>query len=229
MVMIAAFKTLAKVLPFTLLGYFTACWAGDNQDLRTDKTVRFIASSAKTIGGANNIGVVIFPDWNENPEVNEIASYESNKRIATIMWTISDYNKNEEKIFPNVKTDSHQLKAAFITRIASFSQLRSLTTLTSAYDVVIQDFLDKEIADLKLVLSKKISLSKYYQSREFRDNKRFIIILQDVKIVTEFDKLVRREDGSPIDDNIAQVLANKTFLMNLANACIDIRDLCVKL
>ena len=141
--------------------------------------------------------------------------------------TIIDYlAANEEKIFPKIKTDSNQLAASISTRIFSLLHLSALIS-SSDNDVVIKDYLDGEIADLKIVHSGKINYGMYLQSREMRDNKRVMILYGDKedgeKIVKEVLTL-RMNEG-----NIAQVLANITSLISLSEVCISNPDGCAKL
>lgn len=217
-----AVKHLAKVLTFTLLIQFSACWAADSQ---IDKIAAFMKNAAKEIGGTKKIGVVVQMNWSENPEVKEVAAFGVDKRIATLMAIIDVYlPKNEKSIFPNIETNSNQLAASIITRIFSLTHLSELIS-SSDNDVVVKDYLDGEIADLKMVLSGKINYGIYLQSQKLRGNKRAMLIYGDKEKDVFKDMITLAMNEA----NIAQILANKTFLISLSEACIANPDLCTKL
>lgn len=215
-------KSLANALTVILLIHFTACWADEKQNQQVSKISEFIGRTANKIGGPNKVGVNLYPNWSENPEVVEVFDYETDKRIATLWAIIHLLNQNEEVIFPKSKTDSNQLAAAIIMRTFALNYLKKLIHI-SANDVVVEDYLEKESADLKLVLSEKISAGAYYQSRNSRNDKLYLIFMGDEKIVRENIKLLRDKSS------IASVLANKTTLVSLLETCLANSELCVKL
>jgi hypothetical protein len=215
-------KSLAKALAFTLLINFNACWADEKQNQQVSKISAFIGGAANKIGGTNKVGANLNPNWSENPEFAEVFDYGTDKRIATL-WAIIDLlNKNEEVIFPQFKSDSKQMAATIIMRTFELNYLKKLISI-SANDVVVEDYLDRENADLKLVLNEKISTAAYYQSRELRNNKLYLIFMGDEKILREFLVLLKDKNG------IATVLANKTTLVSLLEMCLTNPELCVKL
>ncbi|MCX7172416.1 MAG: hypothetical protein NT159_00425 [Proteobacteria bacterium] len=211
---------LAQGIAFTLLIQVSNCWAAEGQE---EKIAALVSNSAQKIGGTKNIGVgKVTMNWASNPEVKEVVGFGNDKRVASLTTIIGYLATNEEKIFPNVKTNSDQLAAAIITRMFSLTHLSGL--LSSAdNDVVVKDYLDGEIADLKLILSGKINYSMYLQSRRMREDKRSMLLLQDKGIVTEMRILMMKEDS------IAQVLANKTTIISLLEVCDAKPDLCAKL
>jgi len=139
------------------------CWA---TDANLDKVIVLVTNAAKQIGGAE-----VTISWSDNPEVKEIAGFIADKRIGTLMNIINELADNEKTIFPNIKTNSDQLAATIIMKIYSFDYLNELISSTDN-DVIIKDYLDSEIADLKMVLSHKISYGLYVKSQEERNNKR---------------------------------------------------------
>lgn len=176
MTMHTAVRLFSQVLTLTLLLQPFNCWAVDSQD---EKIAALITKSAQKIGGAKKIGVGnVTMDWQANSEVKEIAAFESGKRIGVLTRVIDNLSANEEKIFPDIKTNTHQMAAAIITRMLSLDHLSSLIA-SSDYDVVVKDYLDGEIADLKLMLNGKINYGAYLQSREMRDNKRAMLLNQN--------------------------------------------------
>lgn len=227
----ATIKHLAQVLTITLLIQISSGWAADD---RIAKMTEISMEAAKKIGGPKKIGTQLTLNWSENPEVKEIAAFESSKRIATLMAIINHLKKNEEKIFPNItnpalnKANQEQLTISLITRLFSLTHLTSLITV-SDYDVAVKDFLDGEIADLKLVLDFKIGYYTYIQSQKMRENKLLLILMLDKEILTELFTLNVNDMEGDKEASIAHVLANKTTNISLFEACATNPDLCSKL
>jgi len=222
MTMKTVVKPLAKILTFTLLIQFCACWAADSQAL---KIAALVSNAAQKIGGAKKMGVGnVTMNWSGNPEVKEISAFGFDKRMATLMKIVDYLATNEERIFPDIKTNGNQQVAATITRIISLTHLSALIS-SADNDVVVKDYLDGEMADLKMVLNGKYNLGYgiYRQARKMRDDKRVMLLYQDEKIVHEMLILMEKED------NIAQTLANKTIMISLIEACDRNPDLCAKL
>ena len=190
------------------------CWA---TDANLDKVIVLVTNAAKQIGGAE-----VTISWSDNPEVKEIAGFIADKRIGTLMKIINELADNEKTIFPNIKTNSDQLAATIIMRIYSFDYLNELISSTDN-DVIVKDYLDSEIADLKMVLSHKISYGLYVKSQEARNNKREMLLFSQEKILTEYMNLPNKED------NIAKAVENKTSIVALTDVCQTNPDLCKKL
>jgi hypothetical protein len=89
--------------------------------------------------------------------------------------------------------------------------------------VIFKDYLDSAIADLKMVLSHKISYGLYVKSQEARNNKREMLLFSQEKILTEYMNLPNKED------NIAKAVENKTSIVALTDVCQTNPDLCKKL
>lgn len=212
-------KHIAKVFTFTLLIQFSACWAADSQD---EKIAALITTSAQKIGGAKKIGVNVTMNWSENPEVKEVAAFGADIRVATLMNIIRLLTENEEKIFPNIETNSNQLAVSIITRIFSLTHLSTLIS-SEDNDFVIKEYLAGEIADLKMVLNKKINYGTYLRWRKARVDKLNMLIFSEEKITLEALTQATKEA------NIAQVLANKTTIISLFETCVANPDICSKL
>lgn len=212
-------KHLAKVITFTLIIQFNACWAADGQ---AEKIAAFVSNAGQKIGGAQKIGVKVKMNWTENPEVKEVTGFGADKRIATLMNIILLLSKNDKKIFPNIETNSNQLAVSIITRIFSLTKLSSLLS-SEDNDFVIRAYLDGEIADLKMVLNRKINYGSYLHWHKERDNKLATLIFSEEKIILEMVPQAMEEA------NITQVLANKTTLISLLETCVANTDLCSEL
>ena len=219
----AVVQHLAQALIIILVIQSSTCWAADDPD---EKISKFVSNAALKIGGTNHIGTTITKNWSETPEVKDVAAFKANKRAAILWKSLDHFQHNEDKIFPNIKTNGDQLVIAIITRILFLTHLNTLISSAEDNDVVIKGYLDGEITDLKLVLNGKknnIVYENYLQWRKMRDDKLARIFLTDKKLLTEHIRLIRN------NDNIAQVITNKTFLISLLEACVQNQDICVKL
>ena len=212
-----------QVLMFVAAMPISEGWATDAENKQAEKISYYISSVAKTVGGSKKIGVnSVTMNWSENPEVKVVTTFPPNKRVAAIMTLIDFEKENEEKAFPNILKNPEQLAASLITRLLALSKLVSLTKATGN-DVVIKDYLDGEIADLKLIFEGKVQYGIYLQSRKMREEKYLMILGQDKDLLTEYFTFRMAKDS------ITQVLANKTTLVALFEACMQNTNMCEKL
>jgi len=83
---------------------------------------------------------------------------------------------------------------------------------------------DSEIADLVMMLNGTIDYGNIYvNARKSREDKIAILLFKNKDFVMERLKLEMK------DDNIANILANKTYLISLLQACSSVAQLCSKL
>lgn len=205
---------------FILFLFHHSVAALENEQL--DAFTNFISKSAKTIGGDKQIGVKLSMDWKENPEIKIISTYSDIKRVATIETIVGYLNKNEKKIFPNINSSDHAIML-IATRLVSLKYINSLVS-TSDNDVVIKDYIDSEIADLTMMLNGTTDYNAVYiNASKARDEKIAMLLYINKEFLT--NKLTLMMD----ETNIAQVLANKTYLISLVQTCSSIPQSCAKL
>lgn len=164
----------------------------------------------------------LFLDWGQNPEVKAAFSYPKMKKLATIRAVIWRLQENDERIFADIENNSSLLATMIITRYFSYSYLRELTD-DSDSDILIRNYLDGELADLRLLLNHTLSYGLYVQSREQRNSKLDIISMTD----EAYDKellATKIENKATI-----VVLANKTTGASLWQTCTQNMALCAGL
>ncbi|MGV0960496.1 MAG: hypothetical protein ACOYB1_11735 [Limnohabitans sp.] len=192
-------------------------------DPRISKIANYISSTAKIVGGANQLGVrSVSMNWVENNEIKEIKGYYAKKRIGALMQLVEYEKQIEEKTFPKFAKDQDQLAITLMVRLFSYAKYATLVGDTTN-DLVMKDFFDSEVTDIKLVFDHKIHYQQYLKMRETRVDKFMSILFQDTEIGTEFFTFVT------VKNNSVQSLANKTVTISLSEACVQNIDLCVKL
>ena len=160
-------------------------------------------------------------NWNEQAEVKKLRALPDIKRTAAILATIWNLSSNDETIFSNMKSNDYQVLVSMLTRIHSYTFLSNLTA-ASANDVLLKEYLNQEVADLKQVFAKKNSVTAYMQARKMRDDKQ-AALLKDQKFVSE---LVKYRAGK---ETVTKSLANTTTMLALLEACTANVELCLKM
>ena len=160
-------------------------------------------------------------NWNEQAEVKKLRTLPDIKRTAAILATIWNLSSNDDTIFSNMKTNDYQVLVSMLTRIHSYTFLANLTA-ASANDVLLKEYLNQEVADLKQVFAKKNSVTAYMQARKMRDDRQ-AALLKDQKFVNE---LVKYRAGK---ETVTKSLANTTTMLALIEACTANVELCLKM
>ncbi|MEQ1518428.1 MAG: hypothetical protein ABL931_18255, partial [Usitatibacteraceae bacterium] len=111
------------------------------------KISALIAKFAKQL----DVGTVSL-NWNEQPEVKKLRALPDTRRTAAILATIWNLGTNDELIFNN-KSNDYQVLVSMLTRIHAYTFLTRLTA-ASANDVVLKEYLEQEVTDLKQVFAR---------------------------------------------------------------------------
>ena len=85
-----------------------------------------------------------------------------------------------------------------------------------------KDYLDSEIADLKLTIDGKIPYQTYLQTTKQRDDKLTYLYMSNKAFVAELLKLKAQTNSAVVR------LVNKTSAISLFQACTQNVDLCEK-
>ena len=187
---------------------------------KIDKISVYISKTAKKL--ANNKSLNTAMNWPENEEVKTVAGYPDEKRVASLFKLIELQAASEERAFPKASTVQDQAAMSFLNRLLTFSKYQSLIG-KSSNDVIIKDYLDGEVADLKMVFSGKIPDGLYLKGSKVRKDKLNMLIMQDKVVATEYITII--SDKDPRYDT----LAVKTFVSSLVESCMANMDVCAKL
>ena len=161
-------------------------------------------------------------EWEQNSEIKVVFSYSKVKKLATIHAVIWRLQENDEKIFSGIESNPNLLATMLITRYFSYSYLRELTDDTDS-DLLIRNYLDGEISDLRLVLNHTLSYGLYAQSRDQRKFKMDFISMSARDYAKEL-LAAKIENGTTII-----VLANKTTGISLFKTCTQNIKLCAEI
>lgn len=189
---------------------------------KIEKMSKYIATIGKKLAGNNEAVKSTSMNWPENPEVKEVAAFSDAKRIGALWELVHAQRSNEEKAFPNAKDNQEQLALSLLNRLLSFSKYQSFLG-NSSNDVIVKDYVDGEIADLKMVFSDKMPVGLYFKSRKIREDKYDLLTMQDKEIVTEILTFKMSKSGK------LEALATKTFMISLLESCYQNMDVCAKL
>ncbi len=193
-----------------------------NANEKSDKISKLIFESTAKIVGENKIGAKVTMDWKSNKEVADVSSYEGDKRTATVETTIQYLGENENTIFPEINSSDH----AVVFLVSRLIALQHLSTLVgeSDNDLIIKDYLNREVSDIKMMLNGTVDYgAMYLKSRKMRDDKRALFLYQNKGFIGEKLTLMMEKP------NIANYLANKTSLISLIEACVAVPEQCVNL
>lgn len=209
----------------TLLFQAENSLAADSKTLEMEKNVgiasKIIANAAKklTAGKALNVSM----NWGDNLEVKEIRSFSVGRRVAVIYNVINFLEKNDEIVFDKLKTNQYHLAASVLTRLRALSYISELIASTEN-ELIIKDYIDGEISDLKLVLSNRISYGIYRSSRKMRDDKRSMLLMTDKVFVEELLNIEVKKDLLP------KKLANIATMVAFSDICVaNLESLCIKI
>lgn len=90
--------------------------------------------------------------------------------------------------------------------------------------MIIKDYLDGEIADLKLVLADRLPYGIYLRLKKARDDKRDMLLATDKDLVTERFNLTLKKDTLP------KRLANIATMTSFLEMCVNnLENICIKL
>lgn len=187
---------------------------------QTDRVARKVAELSRKLG--IDATAVTRESWADSPEVLELKSYPAMKRMAATRFLIHFIKENENRLFPNYQADPHQLSAVLASRYYAYTLLQALV-FDSIDEVGIKNFLDSEIADLRLTLSHLIPYGMYLTGRAQRDDKIAYLYMTSEAYSRLSNKLFT-ERGRSISG-----LAGKTVSVALAQICANNHDLCDKL
>lgn len=189
---------------------------------KIEKVSEYFVSIGKKLASTNEAIKSTSMNWPENPEVKEIAAYSDAKRIGALWELAHSQRANEEIAFPNAKDNQDQLALSLMNRLLSFSKYQSFLG-NSDNDVIVKDYIDGEIADLRMVFSDKMPVGLYLKSRKIREDKYDLLTLQDKDIVTEILNFKVAKNSKH------EALAAKTFMLSLFESCYQNMDLCANL
>jgi hypothetical protein len=206
--------TLIALTAFALTTVSTTCLAAADDD--NAKLNKLIANYAARL----DVGTISL-NWNEQAEVKKIRALPDIKRTAAILATIWNLSSNDETIFSDMKTNDYQVLVSMLTRIHSYTFLSNLTA-ASANDLLLNEYLNQEVAELKQVFAKKNTVTAYMQARKIRDDRQ-AVLLKDQKFVNE---LVKYRAGK---EPVTKTLANATTMLALLEACTANVELCLKM
>lgn len=207
----STFAAVTAIVTSVLILQSGSCRA---EDVETAKINTMIGNFAKRL----DVGSVSL-NWNEQPEVKKLRAFPDVKRTAAVLATIWELGKNDEEIFNKMRTNDYQVLVSMLTRIHAYTFLTNLLA-ASANDVLLKDYLDQEVADLKGVFARKNTVAAYQQARKIRDDRQ-AMLLKDQKFVSE---LVKFRAGK---EAVAKSLANVTTMLALIEACTTNAPLCI--
>ena len=204
------FSMLMTIVSVAFAAQPAACRAADDDAVKINTLIARYATLL-------DVGTISL-NWNEQPEVKKLRSFSDLKRTAAILATIWSLAKNDETIFSKMNANDYQVVVSMVTRIHSYTLLTRLTAI-SANDIILKEYLDQEVADLKRVFARKNTVAAYTQARRIRDNK-LAVLLADPKFASE---LVKFRTGK---ETVAQSLANVTTMIAVLEACTANVELC---
>jgi len=202
----------------TLLLQAESCLSADSKNLETEKNVgiasKNIANAAKKLTTGKTFKVSM--NWGENLEVKEVRLFAAAKRVAVIYNVLNFLEENDEIVFDKLKTNEFHLAASVITRLRALSYLGALVASTEN-ELIIKDYIEGEISDLKLVLAHRIPYGIYRSSRKMRDDKRTMLLMTDKGFIEELFNIELKKDPLPKKlANITTIIAysDMTFPRN---------------
>ena len=208
--------TLARIVAIVSIAWLASPAYPQVADEDTLKINKMIASYATQL----DVGTISL-HWFEQPEVKKVRSFTEAKRSAAILATIWSLAKNDETIFRKMKTNDYEVVVSMLTRIHAYTFLTSLA-VASTNDLLLKEYLDQEVADLKQVFARNNSVAAYQQARKIRDDKQ-AVLLKDQKIAAE---LIKFRTGK---ETVTQSLANVTTMLSVIAACTANAELCLKM
>ena len=208
-----AFAKFAAIISIAFIVQPAISLAADEEAIKINKLIAHYATQL-------NVGTVSL-NWLEQPEVKKLRSLPDLKRTAAILATIWNLASNDEQIFNKMKTDDYQVLVSMLTRIHAYTFLTNLVA-SSDNDLLLKEYLDQEVADLKQVFARKNTVAAYTQARKIRDDKQ-AVLLKDQKFVAE---LIKFRAGK---ETLAKSLANVTTMLAVIEACTANVALCVNL
>ena len=152
----------------------------------------------------------------------DTGGYEGDKRVAALETAILYLGENEKIIFPEIKSSDHAM-VFLASRLIALEYLSSLIG-SSDNDLVLKDYLNGEMLDIKMMLNGTADFgAMYLKSRKMRDDKRALFLFQNKEFIKEKLALMMEKP------NISNFVANKTSLISLVQACGSIPQSCSKL
>ena len=208
-----AFAKFAAIISIAFIVQPAFCLAADEEAIKINKLIAHYATQL-------NVGTVSL-NWLEQPEVKKLRALPDIKRTAAILATIWNLASNDEQIFSRMKTNDYQVLVSMLTRIHAYTFLTNIVA-SSDNDLLLKEYLDQEVADLKQVFARKNTVAAYTQARKIRDDKQ-AVLLKDQKFVVE---LIKFRAGK---ETLVKSLANVTTMLAVIEACTANVALCVNL
>jgi hypothetical protein len=180
---------------------------------------QFIATVAKKLETET-----VPTSWESFDELSKIKSNDDLKRGAVISAAITELEIAESAVFPTgVATESRQ-NVLLLVRLTVLVRLRELMPqpIIRVNDIVLQDYLDSEVADLKLLAWKRIPRTIYDNTRATRESKRTLLMMQEKGFAKEY----LNAQIPPFFS--AKLVARKALLLALMETCAGTLDTCAK-
>ena len=193
------------------------CFAADSQDLEKNAQIasKIITNSAKKL--TTGKALYVQTSWGENAEVKVVRSFSVAKKVAVLYNVIDFLESNDEIIFDS---------ASVLTRLTALSYLSTLVVPATENELIIKDYMDGEISDLKLVLANRLPYGIYRASRKARDDKRTMLLMSNKEFVVEFLRIGIGAEQDPLPKK----LANITMMTSFVDICLaNLESLCIKL
>ena len=202
-----------------------ACVAADVSNNTLEKqaeiAAQFITKAASKLSNGKPLYKAQY--WHDNAEVKEVREFSSAKRAVVLYESINFLAKYEALIFDKQKNNQHHLAESLLTRLRTLEYFRDLVTL-SGDELILREYLDGEISDIRMVIASRISLKMYIDSRATRDEKLTSLLMTEKKLVSERINLYVNKD--PFPKRLADITTMHAFMEICAS---NLGKLCVKL
>ncbi len=174
----------------------------------TQQAAKFLSQTAITLNTRE-----VPPNWDGFPELSTLSAASETNRLGTLNAVVFQLDKTEALALPRANEGAVQSALSLQARTLVLTALRKVLPArsTSPNERIMQGYLEGELADLKLIQDGRIPLALYFQGKEYRDNKRTRLLMQDVDIAEVF--LIASANNS------AKVLTNRVFLLALMQSC----------
>lgn len=187
---------------------------------------RVISTAAKKLM-PNAQSFKVTPNWADNPDVKAARALADGKRAALLFAVLDQLAKNDDVVFDKMKTNQYQVIASVLVRAQELAYLADLVPI-SENGIILKDYIDGEVADIKLVQSQRLPYGMYRAARKQRDDKRTMLLMSDYAFVSDYmTQLIQEKSG---EASLPKSVANITTMVSFMNACINnLANLCNKL
>ena len=172
---------------------------------------------------ARLLGVESAPrEFDQIAEVVALRSSERAIRIGQLAAALDYLDDVEQRIFQNSQKNEGQITTLSVVRIGVLTQLRKLIVIEKMTidDLVLQDSVDSDIADLNFVVAQRIPFGRYRLGKQERDSKRIAILTQKQEIIRAYLEARAKQNSSSI------TLVNKLFMVSMLSACSRYAEAC---